>query len=1095
MPALSQTRFLDFNATGQYSANFNPWNDNGGLNAGNYAFAESATAGVNGSGGVSVFNTNDTSATYNGGSWNFSTNGAAMAVSVIVKANGQSSANKVQVGILNTNGNGFYNNSGVAFESFRFQPASSIVWSVREQYRTNNTLETTLGSINIIPGHWYKFSVSLTNTGGTSGSYSAACAIYDYGTEGLTPGTNLIVFSTVRNNTGQTNLTIGAVWPGIRAVQNAGIDAWDNFLVYVPSSKPVFTLALTNMAVATNSTVAMKVLADGPGTISYAWFTNKTLVGGATNFSYTTPALSSSYTNVMVVASNSNGSATNSATLTVVAAALATLTNLPSTSVQGATAILNGQVLNTGNDPPAVTIYYGTANGATNAAAWANNIPLGSQSGSFAQPVIGLRTNTTYYFAAKAVNVAGVSWAAPSQTFTTTPANPLAAILTYHYDNTRQGANTNEFLLTPSNVNTNTFGKLFSYAVDGYVYAEPLYVPNLTIPGKGLHNVVFVATENDTVYAFDADSNAGTNGGLLWQTNLGIALVSTNYGVRYHHNVLKPLIGITSTPVIDPASGTLYVDAFCGVVSNTPDGFHTLHALNITNGTEQPYSPVLVAASVPGTGVDSSNGVVRFTPRQQMNRPGMTLAGGILYAAYGSYGDTDPYHGWVIGFNATNLVQLTNYVFNTTPNAKTNNFGVNAGEGALWMGGGGLCADSNTNIYFEVANGSFSAHTNGGDYGDSFVKLSTLGQLAVSDYFTPSNQATMDITDLDLGSSGPILLPDSVGSPAHPHLLVGSGKEGIIYLVDRDNMGQFHSASNACLQSFPGAGFVIGDPAYFNNLVYYHGSGGTMKAFYVSNAVFTTTAAAQSTTTFGNSTSPAVSANRASNGIVWEIQTENTSGTLHAYNAANLSEIYNSNQLLARDNPGGAVKWTVPTVVNGKVYVGAQYALSVYGNTFLPPPILMPNGGMFTNSVAVTVTDAVPAVSIYYTLDGSPPTTNSILYSGAIMLTNNVTLMAKAVKSGYNDSPASSATFVILPPPSSPRITSLGLKGTTLTISATNGSSNGTYYLLMSTNIALPLSQWTRVLTNTFDGAGNLNLSTNIVNPGDVQKFYVLQVQ
>src|SRR2546421_531744 len=252
IPAFSQTLFLDFNTTGQYSANFNPWNDSGGANAGNYAFAESTTAGVNGSGGVSVFQSTDTSATYRGGSWNFSTNGAVMVVSAIIKANGQSSGNKVQVGFLNSITNGFNNNSGVAFESFRFQPTSATAWSVREQYRTNNTLETSLGSIGIIAGHWYKFSVSLTNTGGTSGSYSAACAIYDYGTDGLTPGANLIAFSTVRNNAGQTNLTIGAVWPGIRAFQNGGIDAWDNFLVYAPSSKPVFTLALTNMTVATN---------------------------------------------------------------------------------------------------------------------------------------------------------------------------------------------------------------------------------------------------------------------------------------------------------------------------------------------------------------------------------------------------------------------------------------------------------------------------------------------------------------------------------------------------------------------------------------------------------------------------------------------------------------------------------------------------------------------------------------------------------------------------------------------------------------------------------------------------------------------------
>ena len=221
------------------------------------------------------------------------------------------------------------------------------------------------------------------------------------------------------------------------------------------------------------------------------------------------------------------------------------------------------------------------------------------------------------------------------------------------------------------------------------MYAHPLYVSNLAIPRQGTRNVVFVATENDSVYAFDADSNAGTNGGLLWQTNLGIAAESILFGVRYHHNVLNPLIGITGTPVIDATSGTLYVDVFSGDVPNTTNCYHRIHALNISNGAEQPYSPVLVQASVPGTGVDATNGLVIFAPQNHMNRPALTLAGGNLYVGYGSYGDTDPYHGGVIGFNAANLQALTNYVFATTPNATTNAFGVNAGEGALWMGGDG----------------------------------------------------------------------------------------------------------------------------------------------------------------------------------------------------------------------------------------------------------------------------------------------------------------------------------------------------------------------------------------------------------------------
>ncbi len=473
--------------------------------------------------------------------------------------------------------------------------------------------------------------------------------------------------------------------------------------------------------------------------------------------------------------------------------------------------------------------------------------------------------------------------------------------LTFHYDNSRDGANTNEVLLTPANVNTNQFSKLFSYTVDAEVYAEPLYVSSVAIPGQGAHNVVFVATENNSVYAFDADSNTGTNGGLLWHTNLGIAATSTQFGVRYHHNVLNPLIGITGTPVIDPASGTLYVDVFSGPTSNTTNCLHRIHALKLGDGTEQPYSPVVVAASVLGTGVGSTNGVVAFVPNQHMNRPALTLVGGTLYVGYGSYGDTDPYHGWVIAFNATNLQQLTNYVFATTPNATTNDFGTNAGEGALWMGGNGFCVDAASNLYFEVGNGSFSANTNGGDYGDSFVKLSTSNMFAVADYFTPSNQASMALNDLDLGSGGPMLLPDSAGSAAHQHLMIGAGKEGTLYLVDRDNMGQYSPTTNNIVQTaISVTGGSFGVPAYFNHWIYYQGSSDVMKAFGITNGIMTATPVSKSAATLGYlGYSVVISANGTSNAIAWVIQADaynnsnpSASGpaVLRAFNATNLSQ-------------------------------------------------------------------------------------------------------------------------------------------------------------------------------------------------------------
>ena len=691
---------------------------------------------------------------------------------------------------------------------------------------------------------------------------------------------------------------------------------------------------------------------------------------------------------------------------------------------------------------------------------------------------------------AVAVTVLCLAWTAHAQ-------DSALNVLTYHNDNTRQGANTNESLLTLTNVNVSGFGRLFSYAVDGYVYAEPLYVSGLAIPGQGTHNVVFVATEHDSLYAFDADSNAGANGGLLWQTNLGIAALCNNleFGTRYGgvYTDVLPEMGITGTPVIDPVSGTLYVDVFSREVTATTNYYHRIHALNITNGTEQPYSPVAVAASVPGRGRDSSGGVVTFNAKQQFQRPALTLAGGKLFVAYGSYADTDPYHGWVIGFNATNLLLLTNYVFNTTPNATTAVFGANAGEGALWMGGSGLCVDANTNLYFATANGSFSANTNGPDYGDSFIRLSTTNKLAVADYFTPFNQASLASADNDLGSGGPLLLPDSVGSVAHPHLIVGAGKEGRIYLVDRDSMGHFHSGNDSqIVQSLPAAiGGVWASPAYFKNLIYYQGSGDVMKAFRVTNGVITATPASQSSVSFGfPGATPTVSANGTSNAIVWITQSDAFASSgpavLHAYNATNLSqELYNSGQNLARDNPGGAVKMTLPTVVNGKVYVGAEYALSVFGNTlFLATPTISPNGGVFTNSVTVTLSDATPGVSIYYTLDGTTPATNSILYTGPFVLTNSASVKVIAAAAGAVNSGVAVAGFIN----SSALGQGLGLLGQYWT------NTTGTAFGNVTFNVSPTLVRTDAVVNFTWDTNGPdplIGLDTYAVRwTGSVQPQY-----
>jgi len=778
------------------------------------------------------------------------------------------------------------------------------------------------------------------------------------------------------------------------------------------------------------TTVTLNVAVIGATPFFYQWQTNSVNLVGATNSSLVlTNAPVTASGNYDVVVTNSSTS-TNSPvlTLTVNPAMLPAVTNLPATEVQANQATLNGQILVTGGSVvPQVTVYYGTSNGGTNAAAWSNTVGLGQQSGTFAATVSGLSTNQSYFFTASASNSTGTAWAAPSQTFTTLASNPpLVAVLTYHNDNTRDGANTNESILTPANVNVNSFGRLFSYTVDGYVYAQPLVMTNVAITGQGSHNVVFVATENDSIYAFDANSNAGTNGGLLWYTNLGISPLSNNheFGDRYNggnYTDIVPEVGITGTPVIDPVSGTLYVDVLTRVVTTTTNYYHHIHALNITDGMEQPYSPVVVTASFPGVGVDSTNGVVTFNARQQNQRPGMTLVGGMLYVAYGSFADTDPYHGWVIGFNATNLQQVTNYIFNTTPNATVAAFGANAAEGALWMGGNGLCVDANTNLYFETANGSFSANTNGGDYSDSFVKLSTTNGLQLADYFTPYNQATLAAADADLGSGGPLLLPDSVGSVSHPHLIVGAGKQGTIHLVDRDNMGHYNAANDSqIVQEIPGAiGAAFSSPAYFNHQIYYQGSGDVMKAFLITNGVIVTTPVSKATTSFSAlGGTPSISANGTNNGIAWTIQSDafgsGGPAILHAYNATNLAqELYNSSQNLARDNPGGAIQMTTPIIVNGKVYLGVQYGLSVFGNSlFLATPAISPNGANFTNSITVTLSDTTPSASIYYTLDGTMPTTNSILYTGPFVLTNSAGVQAIAAESGAVNSGVATANFI-----------------------------------------------------------------------------------
>ncbi len=424
-------------------------------------------------------------------------------------------------------------------------------------------------------------------------------------------------------------------------------------------------------------------------------------------------------------------------------------------------------------------------------------------------------------------------------------------VLTWHNDAGRTGLNSSEQILTPANVNSSSFGKLFSYAVAGQMYAQPLYVSNLAIPGNGTHNVIFAATQNNDVYAFDANSNTGVGAGLLWHVNLGPAASVPNsfFGNRYgpYHDI-GPQVGITGTPVIDLSTNTLYVDAFTNDVPGQNVYSHHIHALDITTGQDK-VAPILVAAGMHGNGVGGDGTTVTFSAEQELQRPALTLLNGTLYVTYGGFADTDPYHGWVLGFDAGTL-QLTS-IFNDTPNLLGTSADSTSGEGGIWQSGAGLASDG-TNLFLMVGNGDFNAAL--GDYGDSTLKLTPDSTttanpnlngygLGVTDYFTPFNQQQLSNADEDLGSGGGMLLPTQPG--AHPNEFIGAGKQGQIYVVNLDNMGKFSSTTDNVIQEVKIGNGVFSSPAYFNSAVYYHAVGDVLKKFALTNGLLSAAPAAQ----------------------------------------------------------------------------------------------------------------------------------------------------------------------------------------------------------------------------------------------------------
>ena len=585
-------------------------------------------------------------------------------------------------------------------------------------------------------------------------------------------------------------------------------------------------------------------------------------------------------------------------------------------------------------------------------------------------------------------------------------------VLTYHNDNARTGQNLNEIVLTPANVNSNSFGRLFFQAVDGQIYGQPLYLTNVAITNKGTHNAVFVATEHDSVYAFDADSNSGSNAAPLWQVsfiNAPIGITTVPNSEVASGNV-APEIGITSTAVIDAATGTIYVEAKTKEVSSgTTSYVHRLHALDVRSGQEKFGGPVVIQPTVAGSG-DGNDGAghVPFNGLRQMNRPGLVLANGVVYISYGSHGDVGPYHGWLLGFDAQTL--LPKGVLNLTPNG---------GLGGIWQGGDAPATDASGNIYFITGNGTFNAGS--GNYADSFVRVAPSGtNLNLADYFAPYNQQNLADADLDLGSGGLLLLPDSAGSTNHPHLLAGAGKEGVIYLLDRDNLGQFNAANNSnAVQTVAGGNtaWSFATPAYFNNRLYYLGANDALKAYGISGGLLTATPVDAGSATFSwPGATPAISANGTNAGIVWLVQTTGGAGgheILHAFDAGSLTnELYNSAQAGTRDDAGSAIKFIVPTIANGKVYMGGASSLTVYGNgVWTPAPTISPGGGIFTNSITVSISPNSAGSQIYYTLDGSTPTSSSTAYAAPFTLTNTTTVKAIATQTNSVASGVASAFF------------------------------------------------------------------------------------
>jgi hypothetical protein len=683
------------------------------------------------------------------------------------------------------------------------------------------------------------------------------------------------------------------------------------------ATAPQITTQPANQTVSVGQTATFSVAATGTAPLQYQWRKNGAVITGATGSSYTTPATvstdnGSSFTGVV---SNSAGSVTSSAaTLTVEAP----VTVAPQITTQPA-----NQTVSVGQTATFSVAATGTA---PLQYQWRKNSAAitGATGSSYTTPAT-VSTDNGSSFSVVVGNTAGSVTSSAATLTVTMTTTPVAGtdVVTYKYDALRTGQNLTESTLTISNVTVSTFGKLRNLMVDGLVDAQPLYLSQLRVAGV-THNVVFVATEHDSVYAFDADT-----GNALWQVSL-IAAGETTSDDHGCHQV-TPEIGVTSTPVIDRnagAHGTIFIVA---MTKDSSSNYHQrLHALDITTGADITGSPTEITATY---------GATTFAPGSYKERPALLLNNGTIYTSWSSHCDDGSYGGWIIALSESTLAITS--ALNVATGASGSGYGSQGPS--IWMSGGGPAADAAGNVYVLTANGRFettlsmAGFPSGGDYGNSFVKIaSTNGTLGVSDYFTMSGEITESNGDVDLGSGGVMLLPDMTDAGGTVRqLAVGAGKDGNLYVVDRNNMGKFNSVGNNIWQQLNG---VLGrgiwsTPAYFNSHIYYGPQSGPLMAFSVTNALLSSSPTSQSATQFTYpGTFPVVSANGTSNAIVWAY--ENTSpAVLHAYAATNLAtELYNSNQASGgRDQFGAGNKNIAPVVADGKVFVATTNSVAVFG--------------------------------------------------------------------------------------------------------------------------------------------------------------------